>query len=362
MQRVAKLFGMVCLTAIISACSSGLQPSQQSAQRFFWPPLPDRPRIEWLKQYRSDLDIEKTGWQLFKESLIGEDRPVALSKPVEVKIDSARKRLFVSDVGRAAVYVFDEVQHEMRTLKGSDPEISYPLNIAFDSAGSIHVLDRRAQAILVFDKDEHFIRSINLAAITTKPLAMTIDVQNNHVLVSDGHEHSIHVLTMEGKKLFSFGGVGDAPGFFNMPISLATNTSGAIIVADAFNARIQIFDKQGIFKNTFGIRGDGPGEFQLIKSVALDSDNNIYVVDSKSHTIKIFNFGGDLLLELGGFYMISGGGKMSQGGFAVPVAIDIDSNDMMAVADQLNSRVQIFRYLSDAYFREYPVPGYVKPR
>jgi hypothetical protein len=156
---------------------------------------------------------------------------------------------------------------------------------------------------------------------------------------------------LDGRYLNKIGSGGDADGQFNLPISVAVNSKGHLIVADAFGANVQIFDSDGQFLHKFGQRGDAAGDFQLVKSVAVDSEDNIYVVDGRMHNISIFNQQGELLLILGGYYAVSGSGKVSPGGFSVPIGVDIDSTDRIYVVDQLNARVQVFQYLSQAYWR-----------
>jgi hypothetical protein len=75
------------------------------------------------------------------------------------------------------------------------------------------------------------------------------------------------------------------------------------------------------------------------------------VVDGRSHSVTICNENGELLLTFGGYYAVSESGKIAPGGFALPTSIDIDSNDKIYVADQMNARVQVFQLLSDAYLR-----------
>jgi hypothetical protein len=67
------------------------------------------------------------------------------------------------------------------------------------------------------------------------------------------------------------------------------------------------------------------------------------------HNISIFNLQGELLLVIGGYYAVSGSGKVAPGGFSMPIGVDIDSTDKIFVVDQLNARVQVFQYLSNAY-------------
>lgn len=345
-QRILSL----ALLAVLAACAVNPLPPEQ---RYFWPPPPDKPRIEWIKSYSSQLDIEKSGAQRFWTAISGEDQPISLVKPLEVKSVPELGRFYVSDVGSAAVVVFDLVKHEMRRLEtpqGSTP-IVHPLSIVADSDNNLYLLERRSNSIIVFNRYEKYLRTIDIGRIPAvrRPVSLAIDRLKNRLLLADGGTQKVYVLDLYGALLFSFGGGGEADGQFNLPISMAVNSKGQIIVADAFNAHVQVFDSTGKFIRRFGRRGDAPGDFQLLKSVAVDSTDNIYVVDGRSHAVFIFNNSGELLLSLGGFYAVAASGKVAPGGFSVPVAIDIDSTDRMYVVDQLNSRVQVFQYLSDSY-------------
>lgn len=334
---------------MLSVSCTTVNPKAPVVERFFWPPPPDVPRVEWIREYKSQLDIDQSSSQKILKQIMGEDAPISLVKPVELKSDPESGRLFISDLGVPGVIVLDNKRHEMRRLNtdGVDARITYPLGIVIDNDHNIYVLERRSNLIIVFDKDEKPQRLIKLENIVTRPIAICLDRFTNNIYVADAVQQKIHVLNMQGKHLFSFGGPGDGEGQFNLPISVATTSNNELIVADSFNARIQVFDINGNFKRAFGSRGDGVGDFQLIKSVAVDSDNNIYVVDGRSHDIKIFNTSGELLLVIGSFYPVSQGGKLAPGGFAIPVGIDIDTMDGIYIVDQLNKRIQMFKYLSD---------------
>lgn len=359
MHTTRSLITTLFFCLVLSGCSS--QAPTVRTERYFWPPLPDNPRIEWIKSYSSQLDIERSQYQLLMEKLIGSDNPLFLMKPVDVKSDPAHKRVFVSDIGAGTVYVFDEQQHELRQLRteGFEPavQITSPLSIGIHSNGDIYVLDRRASALIVFTPDEKAKQVIPLDSIMQRPISFTIDSRRQRLLVSDGSQHRIHILDMKGKPIASFGKPGDKDGEFNLPVSTAVTAQGDIVVADAFNARIQIFDPSGTHIRTFGSRGTGDGSFQLIKSVAVDSEDHIYVVDGRQHRVSIFDRTGQLLLIFGDFYAVSQSGKRAPGGFSVPVAIDIDSTDRIYIVDQLNARVQVFQYLSASYTSRFPVPS-----
>lgn len=344
----------ILVMLLLSACA-GTVP--EPAERYFWPPPPDVPRIEWIKAYSSQLDIEKSSSQRFFAAIMGSDEPVSLLKPIEVKSIPEFKRFYVSDVGRGSVMVFDLGKHELRRLETPEgaPTISHPLSVVTDRDNNLYVLDRRTATILVFDSAEKYQRAIRLKTVSvSNPIALAIDKLKGLLYVSDATSRKIVVMDLMGEVKRNIGSAGDESGQFNLPVALVINSKGQIIVADAFNAAVQIFDQEGKFLRKFGRRGDSAGDFQLIKSIAVDSSDNIYVVDGRSHSVSIFNDRGELLLVLGAFYAVSGSGKLAPGGFSVPVGIDIDSSDRIYVVDQLNARVQVFQYLSDSYLRNNP--------
>ncbi|MBC7961388.1 MAG: 6-bladed beta-propeller [Steroidobacteraceae bacterium] len=348
-MKKATLYLLMACHLVLASCAV----APPVTERFYWPPPPDRPRIEWIKAYSSQLDIERSSAQRFFAAIMGGDAPISLLKPIEVKSLPDLKRFYVSDVGRAAVLVFDLDKHELRSLATPEgaPPIVHPLSIVSDRDNNLYVLERRSSTILVFDSSERYLRAIRLkTASISSPVALAIDQKKGRLYVSDAATRRIVVLDLLGVVQNSIGSAGQ----FNLPVALVINSKGQIIVADAFDANIQIFDADGKFLSRFGRRGDSVGDFQLIKSVAVDSSDNIYVVDGRSHSVSVFNEQGELLLVLGGFYAVSGSGKVAPGGFSVPIGIDIDSTDRMYVVDQLNARVQVFQYLSDSYLRNHP--------
>lgn len=340
---------ILLIALFVTACST-LQSGVK--ERFVWPPPPDTARIEWLKTYSSQLDIEKTSIQEFWAAIAGDDPPNRLLKPIEVKSVPEWNKFFVSDVSRGAVLVFDLNKHELRAMEIPEeaPPLRLPLSIAVDRDGLIYVLERRSASILVFSSSEKYLKTISLKSISvSSPNAMIIDRKNALIYISDAASRKIVVTDLQGILLRSVGGPGEDDGQFNLPVSMALNSKGHLIVGDTFGAKVQVFDATGRYMTKFGRRGDSAGDFQLIKSLAVDSSDNIYVVDGRSHNIRVFNEQGELLLILGGFYASAETGKLAPGGFSVPIGIDIDSKDRIYVVDQMNARVQVFQYYSEDY-------------
>lgn len=348
------MFKLAVISIIALLCTACAAPQNVAKERYVWPPPPDVARIEWLKAYSSQLDIERSPTQSFWAAIAGDDAPRALLKPVEVKSVPELNKFFVSDISRGAVVVFDLAGHALRTLEIPDgvPPLTLPLSVAVDRDGSIYVLDRRSASVLVFNNSEKYQRTIKLKVHSvTSPTSMIIDKKSNQMYVSDAATRKIIVTDLQGGLIRSIGETGEGDGQFNLPVAIALNSKGHLVVADAFSAKIQVFDAAGRFFSKFGRRGDSPGDFQLIKSLAVDSNDNIYVVDGRAHNISIFNEKGELLLIMGGFYASKETGKLAPGGFSIPIGIDIDSTDKIYVVDQMNTRIQVFQYFSDEYLR-----------
>ncbi len=354
-RNIAQRVATVTLLAItLSGCASG----QKETRRFFWPQLPERPRIEWLAAYSSQLDFPKVGMRKFMSAIAGDEDPIRFDKPVGIKSDGNGK-IYISDAGIPAVLVYDMVNDEVHLFgREMAPALfKWPICTELDNAGNIYVADAEQNVISVFTPDEKPLRSIDLKGIVIKVGNFAIDKDGRLILV-DTRGHKLVILSPEGKLIKTIGERGDTDGTFNFPVAVTVNHKGEIIVGDAMNARIQIFDHDGKFLRKFGTRGDGPSDFQLIKGVAVDSDDDIYVTEGKGNKIIIFNTNGEWLLTVGGQYSALTSGRVAPGGFLLPEGIDIDKNDRIFVVDQLNKRFQEFQYISDSFLKQHPIEGY----
>ena len=203
---MSRLITLVMFTIFCSAC---VAPQNVVRERYFWPPPPDVARIEWLKAYSSQLDIEKTPSQRFWTAIAGEDAPRSLLKPVEVKSVPELNKFFVSDIGSSAVVVFDLAGHALRTLEIPEgaPPLLLPLSVAVDHDGNIYVLERRSASVLVFDSSEKYQRAITLKSVSVaSPTAMIIDKKNGWMYLADAATRKIVVTDLQGKYIRSIGG------------------------------------------------------------------------------------------------------------------------------------------------------------
>ena len=123
---------------------------------------------------------------------------------------------------------------------------------------------------------------------------------------------------------------GSAPGEFNCPRGVTIEqTSGHIYVADRHNKRIQIFSETGDYINQFGDQ-----HLEQPWGILIYQDS-IFVTDIEHSAIFLF--------KLPDLTMIKRVGKNGSGNeeFNPPRQLAISPNQLLYVADQSNSRIQI---------------------
>ena len=103
-----------------------------------------------------------------------------------------------------------------------------------------------------------------------QPTKVALDPQSGELYIADGYGNAkVHKYTAQGEHLFSWGDYGLAPGEFNFPHSVCTDSAGKVYVADRENHRVQIFDREGQYLD----RWDG-----LHRACGLHIDNDIVYV------------------------------------------------------------------------------------
>lgn len=342
---------MICFAVmLISGCAQ-----QQTAvkKRFFWPALPDEPKIEWVGAYSSSLDL-KVRNSLFS-ALAGEDDEIRINRPLFVAGDGKGKVYVTSASGQASIFDFNKGEIEPLGSDALAGALGRVTGITVDDQDNIYVADSASRKIHVVNSQNKPIKVLDLSGQLESIGYIAFDRANKRLVVPDVKGNKIVVCDQDGKVLLILGKPVGAEGGFNRPNAVAVEKDGTIIVADSFNAQIKRFTSQGVFINTFGKRGDGNMDFALIKGVAVDSEDHIYVSDGKASKIMIFTGKGEPLFTFGAQQQQTEGAKLYIAGFNLPQGISIDQNDRIYVADQLNDRFQIFQYINPRYLAEFPI-------
>ena len=306
-----------------------------------WPNPPEAPRIKYLRSL-SRIDEFGNSGKSWLDTLFGDELSGTMAKPYGVSTDK-EGRVYVTDSGQGAVWIFDEKNKKVSFLGTSGQgKLNQPIGIAVDQRGTVFVSDVKLNRVYGFDKGGKLAVAIGQKDELANPSGLALDQASGRLYVADPRAHKIRVYSStDGKFLFEFGKRGENDGEFNFPTNLFIR-NGKLYVTDTGNFRIQIFDLEGKFLKKLGEVGDGPGQLARPRGVATDSEGHIYVVDAAFDNFQIFD-------EEGRLYLFVGAAGHRPGYFWLPAGIHIDDQDKIYIVDSYNRRVQVFQYMSEAY-------------
>jgi DNA-binding beta-propeller fold protein YncE len=312
-----------------------------------WPAAPEVPRyryagmLEGEKNFGSDEQHQPSQGEKFFRWIVGltkfNSQPRQLARPQNGMV-GPDGRIYVTDVGNQAVYVFDERAGKLSIWENADEHSSFisPLGITIGAMNEILVADSELGRVVRLDIDGNPLGSIG-ADILQRPTGIGIDDDSGNLYVVDTAAHDIKVFDKTGELVNIIGQLGSSLGEFNAPTYICIS-DGKLYVSDTFNARVQVLTTSGEALFSIGKRGLFIGNFSRPKGITKDSDGNIYVVESYYDHILIFNAEGEYLLPIGGTG--SGIGK-----FFLPAGIWSDTQDRIFTADMFNGRIFIMQYL-----------------
>ena len=274
-------------------------------------------------------------WGKLLSVIAGPGRLLGLGQPFAITEDS-RGRLILTDPEFGLVHVLDFERSRHLVLRPSKRETFIaPVGVAVDAADNIYVSDAGRARVYLFGKKGKLKSTLGDekdGAAFLRPTGVVVDEADGTVYVADTWAHKIMVFDAKGKLLREMGERGTDPGQFNYPTSVALGPEGLYVV-DTMNFRLQVLSREGEPKRIIGQQGDRTGTLRRPKGIAVDSLGNIYVVDGLFENVQVFDAEGRLL-----YYFEAGDGE-----FAMPSGIHIAPRDIIYIADTLNRRVQVFR-------------------
>ena len=323
---------------LLVACAT---PQRAVPPAISWPPAPQRARLVYRGEIRSDADVARPGfWHRFATAFAGARPPVRLQSPFGVAFDPAG-RLLVTDTARRALVIADRERGSYRIVEpGGDDAFGLPLGVDADADGRIYVADGLRGVVRVLSRDGAPLARLDAHGALRRPTGIAIDRRRGLLYIADTPEHVVRVVRLDGTPVAVLGGPGDGPGKMNFPTFLAVDGAGDLVVNDTMNFRVQIFETGGRLLETFGKPGNGSGDMGRSKGVAVDGRGHFYVADSLFDNFQIFDRGGRLLLFVGEH------GK-GPGQFWMPEGLAI-SGATVAVAD--GQRVQLFEIVVEDEF------------
>jgi NHL repeat len=194
------------------------------------------------------------------------------------------------------------------------------------------------------------------------PYGICVD-QTGNIFVADTHNHRIRKIAPDGTTTTLTGngtagyhdGSGGPQGTtqFNYPYGVAVDTQNNIYVADASNHRIRKISSEGV---TTTLAGNGtPGfhdgtggaagstQFESPFDVTVDQDGCVYVAETYANRIRKITPDGTTTTLAGNGnpgYVDGTGGANGTTQFNAPYAVDVSTNGVVYVADNLNNRIR----------------------
>jgi DNA-binding beta-propeller fold protein YncE len=282
----------------------------------FYPPLPQRPRLQFLHAITGEENIGKSQGA-FSEFLLG--------KPTSDKrigkawdIASSDGKIYVLDRRYKRLLIIDLVLREFDYLKDQRMgALDDPSGIWVTADDVKYIADMGRKQIVVFGADNEFLRSYGEPDLFEKPV--DVAVYENTVYVSDMVKNKIFALDKaSGNLKLTIGEQGQDKGQFSKPTHVVVDQQGSIYVTDAFNFRVQKFDPQGKFVKSYGFLGDAFGAFARPKGLDVDRDGHLYVVDAAFENVQIFDE------KTGALLLFFGKAGEGPGDMYLPAGIHID--------------------------------------
>ena len=356
MTRVHKpLIRLLTVSVALSLLSCAQSPKQiryfvdDPAQfgELLWPALPEIPRYRYEGQLLGEENFvapegDEPGtlakvWKWIAglgAELQAPDR--SLVRPQSGMVEGSR--IYVTDVGRGAVFVFDKTNGELHIWDQAGEGSSFvsPIGITTGKDGGILVADSELGRIVRLSADGKTLGSFGMD-ILKRPTGIVRDALNGRIYVVDTREHNIKLFNDDGSLIDIIGQRGEGPGEFNAPTHIALS-GGRLYVTDTLNARVQVLDLDGGPLSSIGQRGLYLGNLTRPKGVAVDADDNIYIVESYYDHLLVFDKLGKFLLPIGGT-----GNQVGQ--FFLPSGVWNDDMGRIYVADMYNGRVMILQFL-----------------
>ena len=234
----------------------------------------------------------------------------------------------------------DMHEGEVKSWYGSivGEEVSHtlqrPMSVASDGRGNVYVTDSEGGNAYRFDFNNKRVDKFGGKAYGDsigQVNGVAVDAAGN-AYVSDSRKRKIFVVTPQNEplKVIDVSASTEFIGKFAID-----NTNGHIVLTDLKKHQIVITDMDGKQIRSFGKRGDGAGEFNLPVAVAIEKDGGIVVADSLNARIQRFTSKGDFVSKFGRR-------GDSPGDLSLIKGVAVDSEGHIYVTDGKDHRVTVF--------------------
>lgn len=286
--------GLMVLLLIFTGCAG--PKKEELPTTLFYPAPPELPRLQWLTSFNGarEVEKEKSGFESFvtgeKESLQRLDKPYGVA--------AYNGKVYVCDVN-LTVLVFDFVKRTYSVLEGAKGlgKLVQPVNISIDKDGNKYVSDPVRGQVVVFDKNDFYIKAFGTAG-AWKPVDAVVN--EDRLYVADMKKGEVAVLDKDtGDVLKTIGNSSNSAERLFMPTNLAFDRDGILYVSDTGKFGVVKYDRDGHFMGSIGKLGTSVGTFARPKGIAIDRENRLYVVDAAFDNVQLLTSKGQPLTFFG---------------------------------------------------------------
>ncbi|MHC4326812.1 MAG: 6-bladed beta-propeller [Planctomycetota bacterium] len=323
---------------------------QQRQEPVFFPPLPERPRLQFLKSFSGPEDLGAPTSGAFERFVLGDpETQEGIIKPYGMALFDGK--LYVCDIGSSTIEVFDLKNRTFGYLT-EDRRLVNPVNIFITNDGTKYVADPEAGTVFVFDRND------NLNALLGKGLKIApidVTVRRQRCYVTDFNSNQIVVFDRITQKEIARIGIEGAaqpkgrmhelpPGQLLLISDLALDKEGNIYVTDKAAARITQFDSSGKLLRTIGRWGPNIDQFIRPKGIAIDRNDRIWVVDAAPEVAKIYDQQARLLLFFG-----LPGNKPGMMNLPAKIVLDYDNVELFEQYAVEGAKIEFLVLVSNQY-------------
>ncbi|MFI5150494.1 MAG: 6-bladed beta-propeller [Bacteroidia bacterium] len=306
------------LVLLLASCHSVKKTGEVKKTVVVYPSPPEQARYQFLTKITNSKDIG--GKQsTFSKLVVGEQKLRTIVKPYGLSIHNGKMYVCDNYGGGMEVLDLERKRFDFLITQGKG-RLKIPINNFVDEKGYLYVADVGRSEIVVFDEKGNYVRSFGNNG-KFKP--SDVCVFDNKIFVANSANSRVNVFSNDSacKLLYSIPKEDSlAPVSICMPTNI-TIANNKLYVADFGCAQVKVFTTDGTFLDTLGSLGDHQGQFSKLKGIAVDKEENIYTVDAAFDHVQVFNKDKRLLIVLGGHYE-------GPGGLIIPAKVVVDYDNM----------------------------------
>ncbi|NQU47322.1 MAG: hypothetical protein HQ519_01640 [Planctomycetes bacterium] len=287
-------FGWLFLVGL-SSCASPSQQAEGPQQAIYYPNPPDPPRVRFLRSISKGSDIEPSRSGL--DTLLFGDQEIEKRVMAPYGVAFHDGKTYICDIQQSSVLTLDFKNQKMDFLKTEGRGIlQKPVNLSFAPDGRMFVADLARRQVVVFDENMNYQRELGPFSETSK--IVDVAVKNEFLYLVDEGDAIVRVIELDSsKELRSFGTSGDIA--HKAPTNISIGDDGTCYVVDTILCQIFVWAPDGEFVRHIGAPGDTVGEFGRPKGIGLDREK-LYVIDASFENCQILDLEGEPLMYFSG--------------------------------------------------------------